>query len=661
MFIAENVHSGDVVDIDHKRNLYRVIVGSVGVQLALRDIELAGMSRAKTGEISAAAKTIQQHVPSGMTVDQFIALPVASDIDAQIAQQEQTVAAAREATAIASRTALGEFPSLQFDYDALVALLSTTIDDLSQEAAERVDAHLAAHGMTGGQWIVEGLPSATDSCPFCGQNLNGLRLIDDFRAVFSTRYRALLQAIIDMGVAIETPLGEANLSKLAVLAAENRAAGEFWKRYCTFEEVSSELAAGVADAAAALRRSALALIEQKSRVPLEPVQVDTGYLAAFEQHREAQRQVTAANSAIRATNTLIAAKKAEAASANLATATAQLARLQAIKTRHNDDVASLCASHAALVAEKAAIDGEKATVRGRLDTHTETVVAPYEQRINALLSAFNAGFTITQTSHSYAGGVATSSYQLMINNVAVEVGDDRTPADKPSFKNTLSSGDKATLALALFIADLERDPALEQKTVVFDDPFNSQDAFRRRQTVHEINRLASRCAQVIVFSHDPFFLKALWDKSPAAERASLSLVDHRAQGIKILPIDLDNACRGRTVNDVDDLQHYRTTGVGTPIDIVRKIRGVLETYCRSTYPASFADNDWLGEMVGKIRDGGTAHPAAALYDELDQINDYTAQYHHGERTADATPDHIDPTELTGFVVRTLRLVNALSA
>ena len=60
--------------------------------------------------------------------------------------------------------------------------------------------------MTGGQWIVEGLPSATDSCPFCGQNLNGLRLIDDFRAVFSTRYRAL-QAIIDMGVAIGAATG----------------------------------------------------------------------------------------------------------------------------------------------------------------------------------------------------------------------------------------------------------------------------------------------------------------------------------------------------------------------------------------------------------------------------------------------------------------------
>jgi len=53
--------------------------------------------------------------------------------------------------------------------------------------------------------------------------------------------------------------------------------------------------------------------------------------------------------------------------------------------------------------------------------------------------------------------------------------------------------------------------------------------------------------------------------------------------------------------------------------------------------------------------------AQALYDELDQINGYTSQYHHGENMADATPDQIDPTELTGFTRRTLRIVNALQA
>jgi wobble nucleotide-excising tRNase len=275
--------------------------------------------------------------------------------------------------------------------------------------------------------------------------------------------------------------------------------------------------------------------------------------------------------------------------------------------------------------------------------------------------AFNAGFSITETKHSYPGGVATSSYQLVINNTAVDVGDGKTPVNQPSFKNTLSAGDRTTLALAFFLANLERDGTLAQKTVVFDDPFNSQDAFRRRQTVHEIMKVAGKCAQVIVLSHDATFLKQVWDKAPAAERVSLTIADHRSQGSKIMPVDLEKACQGRTATDIDDLQTYLATGAGALIDVIRKMRVVLESYCRTTYSASFAAGDWLGDIVKKIRDGGDTHPAHALYDELDQINDYTKQYHHGEDVADSTPDQIDPTELTGYVKRTLQIANALQA
>ncbi len=322
---------------------------------------------------------------------------------------------------------------------------------------------------------------------------------------------------------------------------------------------------------------------------------------------------------------------------------------------------TLCLDHDRLTTEKAGIETRKEAVRGQLDAHTRAVVRPYEQRINSYLSAFNAGFTIAETKHAYPGGIATSNYQLVINDTPIDVGDGRTPSTRPSFKNTLSAGDRTTLALAFFLAYAERDPALAQKIIVFDDPFNSQDAFRRRQTVHEIMRLAGRCAQVIVLSHDATFLKQLWDRAPAAERVSLIIADHRAQGSKIMPIDLERACLGRTATDIDDLQAYLTTGAGGLLDIVRKMRVVLETFCRTTYPSSFASNDWLGDMARKIRDGGATHPAHALYDELDQINGYTAQYHHGEDVADSTPDQIDPTELTGFVRRTLRIVNALQA
>jgi len=85
------------------------------------------------------------------------------------------------------------------------------------------------------------------------------------------------------------------------------------------------------------------------------------------------------------------------------------------------------------------------------------------------------------------------------------------------------------------------------------------------------------------------------------------------------------------------------------------------SYCRSTYPSSFAAADRLGGMVEKIKKEGNAHPAWAAVNELEQINDYSRDHHHGEDPEDGGADLIDPAELTGFVKRTLRLVNNLQA
>jgi len=109
VFVAENVHSGEVVELDHKRNLYRVIIGEDGVRLSEGDAKLAADSRAKTGEISAAARAIQPHVPAGMKLEAFIALPATADIDVQITGQERTVAAIRQTGVIKARAALSEF------------------------------------------------------------------------------------------------------------------------------------------------------------------------------------------------------------------------------------------------------------------------------------------------------------------------------------------------------------------------------------------------------------------------------------------------------------------------------------------------------------------------------------------------------------------------
>ena len=663
VFVAENVHSGEVVDIEHKRKFYRVIIGEKGVALADQDGTLAAQSREKTGEVTAAQRAIQPHIPRGMTLDAFIALPAEAAIETLITEQERTVKAIQEAVSIKAQPALSELPIPQLPED-FTGVLARSLDDIGKDAERMVQQHLTAHRIPadGGSWIAEGTDYANgENCPFCGQDIQGLPLITAYRAIFSDRYKALGQEISGALGALERDLGDARLARLDTLAEQNKGAIQFWKRYCDFDSTPLAFPNEVAEVLRAIGQASRSLLQRKQRTPLEIVPPDAAFTAALGQYEAAKVRMAAINVSIKALNATIAAKKAETGAADLKAAEAELTRLKAINTRHSAEVAPLCSAHGQLVIQKEDIDKRRAEVRKQLDDHTESVVKPYERRINELLGVFNADFTIAETSHHYPGGVATSSYQLVINQTAIDIGDRATPSDKPSFKNTLSAGDRTTLALAFFIADLERDAALATKTIVFDDPFNSQDAFRRRQTVHEIVKLASTGAQVLVLSHDATFLKQIWDKSDSGERKALLIADQRAQGSKLLPADLEKATQGRTATDIDHLQSFLTTGAGNVLDIIRKMRVVLETYCRTTYGSSFAAEDWLGDIVRKIRDGGVSHPAQALYDELDQLNDYTKQYHHGEDVTDATPDQVDSTELTGYVRRTLKIVNALQA
>jgi wobble nucleotide-excising tRNase len=659
IFVCENVHVGDVVDTDQKRGLYRVIVGDAGIALADQEAGLVSKIRAKTSEINAAEKAVKSHVPQGMAFETFLHLNEIKEVDALIAEQESRLKTVSEAAAIRSRALLREVNAPLLPV-ALESTLAATVEHVAEGAERSVSEHLQAHQMqrSGRAWVTEGLQYLDQDCPFCGQDIRAVPLLAAYKAVFGESYNALKTTIGQIKSEIDRTFGELAAAQFETLAEQHQGSVIFWSQYVPADlpGFPSAIAPEIRNVHAALIR----FLETKVSAPLEPIALDAEATVAISQYLQQREKIAVFNTAIVAANRLIDAKKVEAGDGNTASVKAEIERLKAAKVRYSPKVAQLCKELYIAYEEKILIEAEKTTVRGQLDTHTKTVVRPYEERINQLLDDFNAGFSISQTQHSYAGGVATSSYQIVINNKKVDVGNAGTSTRFPSFRNTLSAGDRSTLALAFFIAHLERSPTVAQATVVFDDPFNSQDAFRRNQTMHEIVKLGRKCAQVIVLSHDATFLKQVWAKCEPANRSSVGIIDHGEQGSKILAFDLEKACQGRTANDIDDLLTYYHDRAGQPVDIVRKMRVVLETHLRTHYPAYFSEGEWLGDMIGKIRAGGDTHPAAHLYDKLNEIND-SAPYHHGEDLSDITPDAIDPQELTGLVKRTLRIVNALQA
>jgi wobble nucleotide-excising tRNase len=652
-FVAENVHSGDVVDLDNKRNLYRVIIGRDGVALAEEERRLTEAGRETQAELTATEKVVQQ-LCRGMSIADFLSLCADEQIDTKIEAQKQTINALREAEAIAARSPLLPLPlPPKFDFEPLLA---KTLQTLSDDAEAHLMKHLARHGMTdsGRQWLAEGMNYvAEDECPFCGRDdLEKLPLIKAYKVAFDKAFRDLKKDIEDSRAAIEESLGAAAQEKLRTLKAQNEASIEYWRRYCEIADLPDVENAVVGIAKA--HQEIAELIKRKANQPHIGIERKEG----LSDLNEASVALGLYNKAIEMANAAIAERKKATEQGDLEKAQARLDKLETTKRRYEASSVEACDRLVRLRKAKKEIETAKADVRKKLEAHSRRVIQPYEKQINHYLEMFNAGFRIVRTAHHYPGGIATSTYQLLIDDHYVNLGDAKTPSDKPSFKNTLSAGDRTTLGLAIFLAQLDAEENLDDRIVVFDDPFSSQDAFRRRQTIYEIMRVAGRAAQVIVLSHDAHFLKQLWEKCPSDQRSAVQ-INLGPGGSKIAAFDLGAACRGRAAAELDDLMAFRNTGAGDLREIIKKLRVVLETHFRSNYPGAFDANDNLGDMLAKIRSGGELHPAAEHYETLDRINDYTADYHHGEDPGDAAEPALDYVELQGFVALTLRIVNAL--
>lgn len=655
-FVSENVYSGDVVSLEHRRNLYRVIVGKEGVVLARKIDELDNSIRAQSAVIREKSNATQFFIPKGMTLEAFLELPVNPQIDVRIEEKGKEVEAVRQAEQLKSRLGLTQLvlPSLP---ERLALVLGKTVEGVAVDAANLVAEQVRNHGMhnAGEEWLSSGLTYIRDhACPFCNQSIENLPLISAYKTFFSQAYKSLREEIEQLRSEIETDFGERAIAAVEKTQDQNANSVEYWSRYCqiTKPEIPN---VEVGNTLRRVRDAALQLLNKKMSAPLESLQVDPALEDALAELKMIENATAPYNSSVDTANLAIQARKGLAGTTALGTVEEELSLLSATKRRHEEEVKKACEEYTLALEEKVKLENDKVAVRKTLDEYTNKVAVKYEKAINRLLEDFHTGFRITKTSHAYPGGVASSTYQISINDTAVGLGDSDTPLDVPSFKNTLSSGDKSTLALAIFLAQLEQNPDKADKTVVFDDPFTSQDAFRREHTVSQIKKCGETCAQVLVLSHDQGFLKRIWDRLPSAERKALWMARVDLQDTAIANWDVEEATQARFTADQKAMADYYNHREGNSREIVQKIRPTLETYCRILYPSHFAAGDNLGSIISKIRTFSGGHQLSGHLSILEEINEYTARYHHGEGPHAATELIID-SELQGYVKKTLGFV-----
>lgn len=662
VYVRDNVHAGDTVTRDHKRNLYRIVVGQRAVALAKRlDDEEDELEKANFA-LKQAEAVLRPLLVSGYDPPSFVRLVTPPDVDTLHQSAVGELALARRAAAVVGRGSLGSIALPAID-DDLSPLLATSLASLSAEAEVRVRDHLKS-GRTGASadWLESGLGMIReDRCPFCDQDIAGVELIASYRAHFDAAYADLQAKIAGARTRLLAALGDGALvaperahGVNARLVDEWRGDGVLLPDAPSIDWVETH------HRLTALRVASLALIARKAAAPLEALVPDEPFRLAREAFEDTCRSGRSYSAWVEAANAIIAAKRKAAAGADVPAIERRVGTLAAQQKRAEPSVAAACDAWKAALGHKEACVTARDEAKKALNKHTDTVFAAQEQALNQLLEHFGASFRLTKTKHSYVGGERSCEYRLTINGATVELGRAQLELEQPGFASLLSSGDKSTLALAFFLLELDGRPDGET-IVVFDDPFTSQDASRRFCTRKKIVAQAARHAQVIVLSHDDRFLRSL--HQDFGKRASPLRLDVGQRGSTLVPWDVEAETSGALAALEAVFDGAQRTHRQAVHDQAKEIRRYLETRLRLRFVDRFGPNETLGGMIDRVADAGGSDGLAAakpLLDELRALKEFTNPLHHGEGAPGEVEDRpLDPDEVTAMIARARDVASAL--
>ncbi len=662
-FVNENVYSGPWVTHDHKKCLYRFIVGQEGVRLANKVIVLDGKSRSKQKEITEKGDEVGRHVLGGLNVRQFVALQAQDGIGNNIKNKSAEAGALKKAGEVANKPDLAEISLPNSSGAEVKLLLGKSLESVSENAERLTKKHLTeCLGENGEAWLSDGVDFMKgELCPFCNQSIGGLDLVTAYKDYFSEAYKALKEEVALQVTEIETSFSEAVLLVIQETIQSNSSLAEYWGEYVTAEWPSVK-GKTVQALLSSLRLRLLKVLEKKVAAPLETIELGKALEDRLGLFAKLERIIERYNDLVRTANVQISDKKEKTSLGNLAIAEKQLVLLKNTKARFEGEPKRLADEYAKLVKEKAAIEKEKQQTKDDLDELAQDVLTKYEHGINKYLEDFGADFRICEAGRSYSGGSPSTSYRLCINDTAFDLGDDSTPAGKACFGNTLSSGDKTTLAFAFFLARLDQEDAdLENKIIVLDDPITSMDRHRRNRTKQEIARLAKQSCQVIVMSHDSRFLRRLWNDADKGETRSLT-ISRTGDNSIIREWDIEKETQSAYFKNYLTLQDYLENGA--PDDAGRRavrdrIRPFLEGNLRHRFPGSLPSSAPLGRIIWRVRNADDADELACLkgdLEELKNINEYALTGHHGEEDEKSDPEPVDAPELKAYVTKALEVI-----
>ena len=654
-FVAANVCSGIEVQREHQKNLHELVLGAPGVNLskALRAyIEQNEVHNSKLRNLS---DLIKRHMHAHDNVNDFCNLSQIPNIEAEIENTENLLAAAKSVDAIHQRENFQDITLPKFNIVDLNSILARNLAELESKAFEHVRDHISSLGNDGEVWVAHGMKIMNSkpqgegygACPFCAQNLDGSGIIRYYQIYFSEEYERLKDAIretVDGVIALHGDAKQAEFERNIRISIETHT---FWRNFVKLPVIEFDTTE-ITSVWQTARDAILVRLGEKEAAPFEQMELSQEAQRAIQLYSKRANSFSTQYAQLVAANAELDALRNKIDIGKVASIEKDLNNLKSVRARFFPEVASLCDEYLREKERKICTESLRDVARTELSQFRNTVFGKYMDTINHYLYEFGSSFQLRNFRPTNNRQGSSAHYCIEINQQDVNL---RTESG-PSFRNTLSSGDRNTLALAFFFASIDSGQNIGSKIVVFDDPMSSLDEHRAFLTSAKIIALSNRVKQIIVLSHSRPFLCDLWERANPRTRTALKLLQ-RANSSEIAIWDVTDD----SVTEHDKLHelvrsYIRCADPSKRRNVATALRLVLEKFLRVAYPEHFPPGQLIGRFIAICRDrlGQFDQILDAIdIEELRILNDYANQFHHSGRP----PNNINDGELGNFARRTL--------
>ncbi|MFN4314178.1 MAG: AAA family ATPase [Chitinophagaceae bacterium] len=510
-FINENIFEGNEIHFDNQQKLHNIIIGGEGKRLSDDLMKCHERFAQITKEKTDRTKYFNRAFEKKILMPDFQHLPKFDDPERLIKELQSTIEVASNQEKIRET-----FESVLKLLDNIVqqptkAILQRTLETNADAVVSHIQQNWknpehSVHFLQTGLELTKG---DEKSCVFCGQQLNAsaIALLKTYSQVFSEEYKKFqlqVAATVDRFEKFNPVQIIENLKdKLQVVA------------------VNLDLSAIDTNRLTKIKRSA----EAEFRVKKD----DLSSVADF----TAFDELISIFQTIEAQVHSLAKKFIFSTEADLASLRNKIFEVEMSKIRHTEIWDDFFKKEAELDAEQAAVKQQREMLRERLAGYSEALYQTHFNSINKLLSEMGADFRISEfkplkklvgKSERLFEIEFYDQYRILISEIA---------PNQPKFKNSLSESDKRLLAFAFFFSLLLHDEKLEEKIVLFDDPFSSFDMHRRAKIVEllanpyliseEGERIEKKFGQLIVLTHEAEFFQLLSETLQSPTR--LEIVD----------------------------------------------------------------------------------------------------------------------------------------